>query len=68
MKWHRWFAWHPVRLDRFDPYGSPLGESSEFAWLETIWRKGSPAEGYWFYHYHALGENPFKTNVPYLRG
>lgn len=28
-KWHRWFAWHPIKI----------GES-EGLWLETVWRRG----------------------------
>jgi hypothetical protein len=27
-RWHRWFAWHPVRIDR------------QVVWLETVERKG----------------------------
>lgn len=28
--WHRWFAWHPVRI----------GDSHDCRWLETVERKG----------------------------
>ena len=28
-QWHRWFAWHPIRLG-----------SHDCRWLEKIWRKG----------------------------
>lgn len=33
--WHRWFAWHPVRV----------GEK-ECRWLEIVWRKGSYGSKY----------------------
>jgi hypothetical protein len=28
-KWHRWFAWHPVRIGPHD-----------CRWLEYVWRRG----------------------------
>jgi len=44
-KWHRWFAWHPVRL----------GGSHEGRWLEVIERRylGSTWEGESVYEYRA---------------
>lgn len=43
-KWHRWFAWRPVRL-----------QSGEFAWMETVERcmfGGTNSEGdNWGYQY-----------------
>lgn len=44
-KWHKWFAWHPVKIK--------LGNQSELAqviWLETIWRKLDWSGMQWFYY------------------
>ena len=38
-KWHRWFAWHPVRV------------RDEIVWLETVWRREvcTSWDSYWEY-------------------
>lgn len=41
-QWHRWFAWHPVKLE-VDP-----GEDSTWVWLETIEQRRQPG---WPYGY-----------------
>ena len=46
QKWHKWFAWHPVRL----------GTSHDCRWLEVIERKGCLG-GYdddWQFEYRAI--------------
>ena len=45
MKWHKWFAWYPVRVARND-----------CRWLETVHRKGtmfyySQKRKYWEWQY-----------------
>ena len=34
IPWHRWFAWHPVRVD------------NEWVWLEYVERLGVDGDGY----------------------
>jgi hypothetical protein len=45
--WHKWFAWHPVRLG-----------SHDCRWLETLERKGEFHCGfgatYWIFEYRPL--------------
>ena len=49
LKWHKWFAWHPVTVH------SKTGKSSGTVWLQTVWRRASEAswDGYggfiWIY-------------------
>jgi hypothetical protein len=46
--WHKWFAWYPV----------PLGDTSEIAWLERVWRRvgGSTMNGQNYEYEMYLGE------------
>jgi len=50
MRWHRWFAWHPVRWD------------GGWAWLEPVWRSASEAswDGYggMIWRYRPMGDEP----------
>jgi hypothetical protein len=50
-KWHRWFAWYPIRLG-----------SRHCRWLEVVWRKGKFTcdwgESLWFYQYSISVNKP----------
>lgn len=52
-KWHRWFAWKPVRIHGPDTYTT--------VWLETVMRKGEYITypqtdfDYWKYEYRMVG-------------
>lgn len=46
MKWHTWFAWHPVRIG-----------SHDCRWLENIERIGTPPKWFddpWTWEYRSL--------------
>lgn len=47
--WHKWFAWHPVRVGGRD-----------CRWLEFVERKGTlfawPGDSRWVWKYRPLGE------------
>ena len=47
--WHEWFAWRPVFILECELDGPDM--ISQWAWLETIWRKGSSSWGGWSYDY-----------------
>lgn len=44
--WHRWFAWHPVRLS---------GTNSK-VWWEWVNRQTTNCQGYRIHQYRPLGE------------
>lgn len=46
-KWHRWFAWHPVRIG-----------SRDCRWLETIERRGDSCYDGWSFQYRAVQTQP----------
>lgn len=37
-RWHRWFAWHPVRVPR---------TGKTVIWLEVVQRKGELKDSWW---------------------
>ena len=45
MKWHQYFAWHPVKVG-----------SHDWRWLENVYRKGTQGTGGltegWVWHWH----------------
>lgn len=42
--WHRWFAWHPVKV------------GNQYVWLERIYRKAGKADyGGWDWEYRIEG-------------
>jgi len=51
LTWHRWFAWHPVRIS-----------DNDCRWLETVFRRGNQEyyyDGgeYWKYEYRPLDKH-----------
>ena len=51
LEWHKWFAWHPVRV-----------ASHDCRWLEFVERRankrhGPYAAGHDFWEYRAIGNN-----------
>lgn len=50
-EWHRWFAWHPVRLGQW--------RDGELVWLETVERVWISGDG-WYYRIPGtdIGKNP----------
>jgi hypothetical protein len=51
-EWHAWFAWWPVKVKAED------GDSTHWAWLETVerrgyWFAGGP-DSYWCWKYRCL--------------
>lgn len=41
-EWHRWFAWHPVKIEH------------EYVWLEVVHRKGQQVPYGWDYEYRVV--------------
>lgn len=44
-KWHKWFAWYPVRIS-----------ATEIAWLEYVERKGTYFLMRWHWKYRTIQE------------
>lgn len=51
-KWHRWYAWHPVRICYVDDIHQM--SRSYYRWLETVERKAYSYGGYIRWDYREI--------------
>ena len=51
-KWHRWFAWYPIRLD------APDGSETVVIWFEFVWRMRIEGNFFPYWVYYPYKELP----------
>ena len=61
-KWHRWFAWRPVRLDEriavYDPYRCRHTYHYQWRWLTHVERQYAGEDSYSIHEYREVQDVP----------